>query len=290
MQVEQAAPAETPDASAAIASAPVSAPVSTPAQAAPQEAPQAQPSPESSAEPTPSAREPTLLEKFDTEQAAKESKAEGDTAKEPAKAEAEAAAEPDAEPAKEPAAAPEPHVWEELALPEGFTKRLDIPEAEVNKRIGELNDVLLKDINPNARRSELMALHTKALQEYADKVKSDQANAWNEYNKNQVLSTMSDSELGGAGHNTAMGAVARVRDEITRGWSKPNKQQLNEFLIATGAGSHPAFLRLMHSAAKFIDEPHIPNITPSPTKENGVRETGQGGRKSRVLYDNPRST
>lgn len=233
-------------------------------------------------------REPTLLEKFDADQAAKEAKPEGaekpaETAKTEEKA-AEAAKPEEKQPEAEKQA-PEPFKFEELQVPEGFAKRFDIPEAEVGKRIEEFNDILLKDVDPNARRNELLGLHAKAMQEFADKVAADQRNAWNDYNKAQALATMGDVELGGAGHQTAMGAVARVRDALTRDYSKDEKQELNDFLVVTGAGSHRAFLRLVHRMARYLDEPSIPNVAPQPPPDRGQKP----GRRASVLYDNQRS-
>lgn len=258
------------------------------------------------AEPAPSepVREPTLLEKFDAEQAAKEVKTEGagkpedspgnkgaTDGKSDGTVKAEEAKTEPTEGRKEesPPKEPEPFKFEELQIPDGFAKRFDIPEAEVATRIGEFNDILLRDVNPNVRRTELLNLHAKAMQEFADKHAKAQQNAWNEYNASQVKRTMGDEELGGAGHRTAMGAVARVRDELTRDYTAAQKQELNEFLTVTGAGSHPAFLRFAHRVARYLDEPQIPNQPAQPTKENGIRETGKGGRRSSVLYDNQRS-
>lgn len=281
----------------------VSAPASS--QVAPQEAPQSSPSgtaaePASTTpEPAPE-REPTLLEAFDAAEAAKETKAEGaegqatpgDAGKpdgkpeEQPKTEEPKAAEPEQAKAEEkPAEKPEPFKFEELQIPDGFAKRFDLPEAEVAARIGEFNDILLKDVNPNERRSALLNLHTKAMQEFADKFAKNQQNAWNEYNKSQALATMSDEELGGAGHQTAMGAVARVRDALTSDYSKTEKQELNDFLVVTGAGSHRAFLRLVHRMARYLDEPQAPTFSPQPPPDRGQKP----GRKSSVLYDNARS-
>lgn len=288
--------------SAAPSSAPVVASAPVPPQAAP-DTPQAGAAPTAPAEPAAQAdpapepsREPTLLEKFDLDQAAKaESKAEAaEKPAEPRKTDGTDGkpAEPDkaegtpaeAEKAAEKPA-PEPFKFAELEIPEGFAKRFDIPEAEVSKRIDQFNEVLLKDVDPNARRADLLNLHAQAMQEYADSVVAKQRAAWNDYNKDQVKATMGDAELGGAGHQTAMGAVARVRDALTRDYSKAEKQELNDFLVVTGAGSHRAFLRLMHRAARFADEPQIPNTTPQPTPDRG----GKPGRRSSVMYDNQRS-
>lgn len=281
---ESAAPVVQPQASAAPPAEAQHAPPTGPEAASAAETAKAEPVAKSPAEPE---REPTLLEKFDADQAAKDAKPEPEKPVEPAK-EGEKpaeAAKPEGKPAETDKPAPEPFKFEELQVPEGFAKRFDIPEAEVGKRIEEFNDILLKDVDPNVRRNELLGLHAKAMQEFADKVDADRRNAWNEYNKGQALATMGDAELGGAGHQTAMGAVARVRDTLTRDYSKDEKQELNDFLVVTGAGSHKAFLRLVHRMARYLDEPSIPNVTPQPTPDRGLKP----GRRASVLYDNQRS-
>lgn len=259
----------------------------------------------------------TLLEKFDEEKAAKaaqaakaadEAKKAAETApkKEEKKAEAKpgdkpkeeakpADAKPEdkkadeaksAEPAKDPAK-PEPVAYE-YKLPDTL-KMDDALKAEVHTAL----DAFRAD--PAKGAQALIDLHAKTMTDYATNYAAEtlknQFKVFNDTCRNWEKQVLADPELGGAGHETAMGAVARARD-LTISSAKPGtpryvaeRKEFDDFLRTTGAGSHPAFMRMLHNAARYIDEPQASNQPLSeikPPKSNG---RSPGSR----MYDHPSS-
>lgn len=180
----------------------------------------------------------------------------------------EAAGEKKPEAAPEPVA-PQPAAYE-FKLPEGFTA---VPE-----QIAAASELFAKASVPPEIAQALVDQHTAALQKYAAELTDKQWQAFTatkEAWKNEVLS---DPELGGAGHQTAMKAIARARDLLV---PEGDKDSFNKMLRDTGVGNHPAFLRALHRAARLFDEPSPPppNIKPAPNN-------GQAPRRGlRSLYD-----
>lgn len=176
---------------------------------------------------------------------------------------------------EQPAPAAEAPVEYKYTLPE--TLKLDDPgKAEVHKLFDEFRS------NPAENVQKLVDYHAKAMNDYAEGLEKDtlrrQNDAFRDTRKGWTQEVMSDPELGGSKHQTAMAAVARMRDLLVpkemmeaRQWpnGQPRMSQFEEFLRVTGAGDHPAFLRVLHNAARFFDEPQanqLPTeIKPSPT-------------------------
>ena len=77
---------------------------------------------------------------------------------------------------------------------------------------------------------------------------------------------MADPILGGSGHQTAMGAIARMRDRFV---AEADRPAFETFLRVTGAGDHPQFLKLLHNVSRAYDEPALPPPNPKPTPTNG---------------------
>lgn len=264
-----ASPVAAPAAAPEVAPAPVaeSAPAAAPAVADPAPA---------AAEPAAPAVEPTLLEKFDAEKAAKEAKPEEKPAEPEKKPEAAAGEapkpeekKPDAEvKAEEPAApAPVEPVAYEYTLPE--TLQMD------DAQRGELHTALdAFRADPAKGVQGLVDLHNKTMQAYAEDLSKQQWKTFQDTRKGWVTQVMADEQLGGAGHDTTMGAVARMRDLLV---PEKNREEFNDFLKITGAGDHPAFLRILHNAARIYDEAPLPppNIRPAPNagmpKGRGLR-------------------
>ena len=96
---------------------------------------------------------------------------------------------------------------------------------------------------------------------------------------------LADDEIGGPGHQTAMAAIARVRDY---GVPEKDRQSFDQMLRVTGAGDHPAFLRMMHNLARWVDEPQAME---APTDIKPPKDIGKDpNRRGRdLLYDHPRS-
>ncbi len=247
-------------------------------------APAAEPiaaAPVTAAEPHPS-EVPTLLETFDK---AATDKAEADKlaadaaakAKEPEKT-AEAASEADkaaetakaAEAAKaaevkpvEPAVVPEPVKWD-FKLPD----TLKADEPRMAQFTGILDSLLTpKEGETRAQTAQkLVDLHSDAMTTYAKQVSEDQYRTFNNTRKEWVKQVMADPELGGSGHQTAMAAVARMRNMLV---TEKDVPEFENFLRITGAGDHPQFMKLLHNAARFFDEPPLPPANPKPSTLNG---------------------
>lgn len=279
-----------------------------------------EPAPETPVEEPKQEPPPTLLQEFDAKQAEKqkeleeranleikeaEKAIETKTAEEKPKAEEKAekiekeakpdakaeekpqekAKEPEPEPAAEPEVKepePEPFSAESLNIPEDF--KSDFKSAK--EHLDKFQELITKaDLKASERAQGLVDLHAQAMRDYAKKLDEERTRAWNETQKTWQKAVMADEQIGGAGLNTALGAIARVRDMGLT--TKQEREGFDQFLSWTGAGNNPWFLRWVHNLARFIDEPQsstIPtNISPPP--DNGQRP----GRRARVLYDNSRS-
>ena len=194
------------------------------------------------------------------------------------KPEPEVKVEPEKAPEVKPEPAPEPApVAYEFNLPEGFTAR---PE-EMNAYTGVLKET---GIAPDVGQ-KLLDMHINAVQQMAQSALGQQHAAFRQMRDGWVNEVMADPQLGGAGHRTAITAAARGRDMLLSDYTPEQRTEFEQFLRTTGAGDHPAFLRLLYSAARYFDEPALPPENPKPPPDNG-RPNGRG---ARVLYDHPRS-
>lgn len=205
-------------------------------------------------------------EKTETEA---EAKAESDDAKDVAEADDKDAA---------PEAAPLEPVEYKYELPE--TLKMDDEAKEATH--SALDAFRADPSNPQP----LIDLHAQMLERHNEMVRQEQWDVFNQTRKQWRDEVLADPEIGGAGHHTAMQAIARMRDRFASSARPGTKQydaDLQAFdgmLRATGVGDHPVYLKVLHNIARVYDEPPMgpTNVTPAPQK---------GG--PRVLYDNPRS-
>lgn len=185
----------------------------------------------------------------------------------------ETAADPVVEPVVE--AAP---VNYEFTLPEGFTAP---PE-----RIEAVKD-LFRESGVSPENAQ------KLVDQYTDAVRELQANQyqfWQDSFKSMrdgwVERVLADPQLGQSGHRTALTAAARARDMLMSNYTPEQKVEFGEFLRDTGAGDHPAFLRILYSASRYFDEPSAPAAAQIPAPRNGARP----GARFAEMYDHPTST
>ena len=251
--------------------APAAAPTPAPAPAVAADKP-AEPSVPAAAEPASAV--PTLLEKFDKEKADAEAAKATAKAAEP-KPQATEQAKPAEAAAQATAPAPAP-VNYEYTLPETI-KMDDALKGEVHGAL----DAFRAD--PTKGVQGLINLHEKQMKSFAEHMANEQQRIFRETRQGWAKEILSDPEIGGSGHQTAMGAIARMRDLFVPEKDRP---RFEEFLRVTGAGDHPAFLKLLHQAARFYDEPTLPPPNPRPAPGNGRRPTN----RLRDIYDHPRST
>ena len=128
---------------------------------------------------------------------------------------------------------------------------------------------------------KLIDMHIATIQQYANNSLAEQHKAFAEVRKGWREQVLADEEIGGAGHQTAMSAIARMRDLFV---PKEEKAAFDEFLRITGAGDHPAFLKAFHRAARFFDEPSVPAQRGSPPPQPKTPANRRA-----VLYDHPTS-
>lgn len=205
---------------------------------------------------------PTLLEQV---AAPGETAAEAAKPAEVAKPADAAAAAPVVDPAAAVAAAP---VYE-FKFPEGVK-----PDTEL---LGKVTEVFKgANIAPEIAQS-LMDQHVSALQAY-DAHRTEQANqAWTDVRKSWRDKVLADEQIGGSGHQTAMQAVARMRDLLV---PAADKAEFDNFLRITGAGDHPQFLKIMHSFSRWLDEPAPLSTSGQPAPTNGQNPASKRGLKS----------
>lgn len=252
-----------------------------------------------SPEPTPEAKEasphpaevPSLLDEFKAREPVKveEPKPEEVKAPEPAKVDEVKPADPARpEEAKPEEAAPEPAP--EAPIEYKFELPATIKDAPLLK---SYTDALQAAKAAPEFGQNLLNMHAEAMQQYADHLASEQRRVFNETRKGWRTQVMADSQIGGSGHNTAMGAIARMRD-MSISDAKPgspqydaDKREFEDFLRMTGAGDHPAYLRQLHRFARYLDEAALPPPNPKPPKDIGKQP---GRRGMGAIYDNPSSS
>jgi len=164
--------------------------------------------------------------------------------------------------------------YEDFALPAGFTAE---PE-----KLAAFKEVIGKHNLDQEAAQRLVDMHTANLQAYAEGLHADQHRVFAETRADWRKQVMADEQLGGAGHQTSIAAIARMRDLLV---PEQHKEAFNNFLRVTGAGDHPEFLRVLHNAARLFDEPAAPSHQPVNPPPNIGRAPG----RARFNYDHPSS-
>ncbi len=155
---------------------------------------------------------------------------------------------------------------EKVAAFTEFAREMKMTPEQAQKAVGYFNDAATAFVEQQERA---------------------QIDAFTETRKGWRNGVMSDPELGGSGHMTAMKAVARIRDENVSSapvgsprWEK-ELAEFDDFCRYTGGGDHPALLRLLHNVAAKLDEPKLPPPNPKPVPN--------GKAPSNSLYKQPAS-
>lgn len=238
--------------------------------------------------------EPTLLDAFDA------SKTPPDPAKPAEPAPAVDAKKPDGEAPKpaeakpadvKPADAPKPEdvakpdpaaaaalaadlapiTYTDFTLPEGFGADKAVMD--------QFTSVLGESRIPQEVGQKLLDMHAQHALAQVDQLSKYQHDVFNETRKGWRTQVMADEVLGGSGHQTAMGVVARMRDKFV---PEGDREAFRQMLGYTGVGDHPLFLRMMHNIGRAFDEGPPPPPNPQPPKNAGKGRRG-------VLYDHPTS-
>jgi hypothetical protein len=142
--------------------------------------------------------------------------------------------------------------------------------------------------DPSKGAQALIDLHAKTMTDYAANLAAqtlaDQHKAFNDTRTKWNTDWMADAEIGGAGYQTSMRAIARMRDQFVSdavpGTPKyqADLKGFEEFLRVTGAGDHPAFGRFLHNVARAFDEPAPPPVNTRPPPNHG-QKPGSGREK-----------
>lgn len=286
---------------------PVPAPAPEPAPAPqPDPAPQPEPAPQPDSAPAAEAapeRTPSLLETAEAPgQKENEAAAAGDKPAEPPKEgdqpkDAKAEEKPE-EPAKE-GDQPKPEeakAEEKAAEPpalEPVEYEYTVPEQIVmdDARRGQFKEALDGfRADPKAGAQKLLDMHTEALVAHDKAVRQQQWDVFNETKKGWRDQVLADEMIGGAGHRTAMTAIATARNAFVSDHpfgSKEYKADVAEFVNAldsTGAGDHPAILKFIYRVARRMNEPAAPHVLDLKPAPDAHRRKGGD-----TLYDNDRS-
>jgi hypothetical protein len=240
------------------------------------------------------AEAPKLEAKAEGDKPAEGKSAEAKPTPEPEKKEAEAAKPDDkakpaeAKPADKPA---EPVKLEPVEYKYTLPETLKIDDA-TKTSLHAAFDKFRE--NPAEGAQGLIDLHNQTLETYAKSVADNQRKIFYETRDGWRKEIMADPILGGSGHQTTAGAVARMRDLLVpKDMLQPRKfddgsprlSTFDEFLETTGAGDHPALWHVLHNAARYLDEPAPPPPNARPTATNGK----QGPARVRDLYTHPKS-
>lgn len=179
---------------------------------------------------------------------------------------------------------------EEAKAPESIEYKFEFPEtikADVPE-VAEFTNLLNEARVPPEAAQKMLNLHAKAMEgfvkEYQENVLRDQIKAFNDTRAGWRKEVLADPEIGGAGHKTAMGAIARMRDLFV---PESERDSFNKMMDLTGAGDHPALLKAFHRAARYFDEGAIPPANPKPPPNLGVNPNLKG---ARVLYDRTKTS
>ncbi len=179
------------------------------------------------------------------------------------------------ESAKPPETVAEPVKYEPFKLPEGVTVDED--------RIAKFTDVIGPHKLDQDTAQRLIDLHTETLDAFRQHLQAEQLRIFEETKASWLTRTMADPVLGGAGHQTALQAAARMRDLLV---PESDREDFIDMLRASGVGDHPAMFRLLHNAARLFDEPAAPPIQARPVPDRGGNAAPS---RSQIMYDHPTS-
>lgn len=165
--------------------------------------------------------------------------------------------------------------YEPFTLPEGV--KID------EDRIAKFTDVIGPHKLDQETAQKLVSLHTETLEAFREHMQAEQLRIFEETKAGWLTRTMSDPELGGAGHQTALQAAARMRDLLV---PEEDRADFVEMLRASGVGDHPALFRMLYRAARLFDEPAAPPIPARPVPDRGGSAPTS---RQALIYDHPTS-
>lgn len=179
-----------------------------------------------------------------------------------------------------PTEAPQPtaRTYEAFTVPDGIT--LD------QERITAASQLFGAHNLTQEAAQQFVDFHIAEMQRYDAALRQSHHDAFEGWRGEERKRVMADPEIGGAGHATAMTAIAKMRDMFVssaRPGTPKYEQDLKEFndgIRNTGAGDMPWLLRLLHNVARRFDEPAAPSITYRPPPDIGRRPTATNRRQA----------
>jgi hypothetical protein len=167
---------------------------------------------------------------------------------------------PVADPAAPPEAPVAPPTYE-FKLPEEVQAA---PEqlAKLNELIGGLEvDAKLDHGKAQEFGQKALDYHLSELQRVATEIDQQGRQAWTEMRETWRNTFKSDPELGGNRQQTTLAACTRIIDQF--GGNDAQRAELRTILGTTGAGDHPALIRLLANVGKALGEGRpVPAVVP----------------------------
>jgi hypothetical protein len=170
---------------------------------------------------------------------------------------------------------PAPRVYEAFKLPE------DIKIEE--KALDNFRDIAGKAQLDQDTAQRFLDMHIDTLNQYAQAIAQKQRDDFAETVKKWEDRTRNDPYLGKAAFQTNLQAAARMRDLLV---PDQFREEYRELCRDTGAGNHPALMRIFVNAARLFDEPAAPPVAAVPTPDRGGAAK-KGFKQS--MYDHPES-
>lgn len=168
----------------------------------------------------------------------------------------------DAKPEGEPAAPEDPKpdadapvTYEPLTLPEG----LDAADPTLTAFIETAGKMKLTQDQAQALVSEIGAKMAEGARA--------QIQAWTELNNTWQDQVKADLDIGGRKLTDTLTNIGRMFDDFVGAESTPERKALNEALLLTGAGNHPAVVRAFARIAAVLTEPGFVRGGPSTTAD-----------------------
>lgn len=207
--------------------------------------------------------QPSLFTQFDQKKKAEAEKPATEVKAEEPKIEVKKEGEPEnkdepaqVEPEKIEAAKPEPIKFE-YKLPENVTLA-DDRKAEIEGLLTELH----ASPTPETQQ-KLIDYHYARINEAIQGYNTAALKAFSDLRSQWSKEVMADPEIGGNAHDSAMQAIAYVRDNFvsleprgSKGYETAVKE-FDKFLDQTGAGDNPWFLRFAHNISTVLNEPSM---------------------------------
>lgn len=225
----------------------------------------------------PKTEEPKVEAK--TEEPKTEAKPEEKPAEAPKEGEKPAEAKTEEAPVEKPPLAPVEYKYE---LPE----TVKLPDELKTEFHGVLDGLRADPSNVQP----LIDFHIKAMTGFEKAVSQRQHDVFNTTRTQWQDQIKSDEEMGGSGFETTKSTVARMRDKLVSS-AKPGSeryqkemQEAQQFFRVTGGGDHPVLWRILHNAARWLDEP-----TPPPAEIKPAPQGRAPGDRRSLLYNNPTS-